>query len=529
VTPDPVSHPPARRPLLACLIAVLLLGATAAAAGPPTPGQAPTAQVAGDAAWCWFSEPRAVQSGATTYFGWISSRGDITVGSYDTSTGQSRSAVLMTGFEVDDHDHPAVLLRPDGKLQAFWSGHNGDQVFTRTSLRIRDVSAWGPLRSVPVRVPGDRVSTYVNPVVLSAERNRLYVFARSGYSHQSFTSTADDGRTWTTARTLIEAGDQRPYVKYASDGRATIGMAFTNGHPAETQTSIYYAAYRGGALRRASGMGIAPVSALPIAPAQADLVFRAPSGRDAWVHDVALDAQGRPRIVFATFADGNAEDHDYWYAGWTGSRWETRRITAAGGSISDDARQPSYSGGISLDHSDPSVVVLSRPGLQHFEVERWRTADLGRTWSSEAVTVASTQDNVRPVVPRNGSGRVVWMTGRYGYFTTFRTAAATDGVVLPQAPLPTSLAGAATQGAKAFEVVGTLSLSGVVSVGSKELTLQSRPVGWRTWRNVSTAPTGTQGRAKLLLPHRRGLEYRWVWPGDHELARSESTPFGATT
>lgn len=290
------------------------------------------------------------------------------------------------------------------------------------------------------------------------------------------------------------------------------------------RTLIYYAAYRAGALHGAGGRAIAREAALPIEPRQADLVFAAPRGRDAWVHDVALDAQGRPRIVFATIPQGGRSDHDYWYAAWNGMAWETRRITSAGGTISADAREPAYTAGISLDHSDPSTVVLARPGLSHLEVQRWRTPDLGRTWTSEAVTEASTQDNVRPVVPRGGSGRVIWMTGEYGYFTTFRTAAANNGLVVAPPPVPSSLNARKVSSKDGLLITASLSALLVVSFDAKELTLQWRPRGWKRWHPVGTARTDARGQVAFPVRAAAGREYRWVWPGDHELARSESAP-----
>jgi hypothetical protein len=508
----------------AAVALAVLVGLAPAATADPTPSSSPTTQIAPDAAWCWFSEPRAVQVGAVTFLGWITSTGDVTVGSFDAQSGGTQRFVLMTDFQVDDHDHPAVLLRPDGRLQAFWSAHNGGELFTRTSLRPHDITAWGRLATVPVKAAGDRVSTYANPVLLPAERNRLYVFARSGYEHVTVTSSDDLGGHWSAARVLIAERGQRPYVKYADDGNASIAMAFTNGHPAENHSSIYYAAYRSGVLRRADGRPIAAMSQLPIAPRQAELVFAAPADRDAWVHDVAFDADGRPRIVFATMPQRGPGAHDYWYAAWTGSAWLTRRMTDAGGSISDDPREPAYTAGISLDHRDPSVVVLARPGTAKLEIERWQTPDLGRSWTHEPVTDASVDDNVRPVVPRGATGSVVWMAGHYGYFTSFRTAAATNSRVTPAAPLPSSVNATVAVREATVSITAALASLFVVAVPGKELTLQARHVHWKTWQRVDVATSNDRGRAVFHVRRRAGWEYRVVWPGDQSMMRSESSP-----
>ncbi|MBK5305495.1 MAG: BNR-4 repeat-containing protein [Frankiaceae bacterium] len=510
---------------VAAVVALAVLaGLAPAASADPVPSSSPTTQIASDAAWCWFSEPRAVQSGGVTFLGWITSAGDVTIGSFESQSGNARRFVLMTDFQVDDHDHPAVLLRPDGRLQAFWSAHNGGELHTRTSVRPRDISAWGPLGTVPVKAPGDRVSTYANPIVLPAERNRLYVFARSGYEHVTFTSSDDMGRSWSPAHVLVAEPGQRPYVKYADDGRGTIAMAFTNGHPAETHSSIYYAAYRAGAVRRTGGQPVAATAQLPIAPRQADLVFASPADRDAWVHDVAFDASGRPRIVFATMPQRGTGPHDYWYAAWTGSAWLARRITDAGHSISDDPREPAYTAGISLDHDDPAVVVLARPGTAKLEIERWRTGDLGKSWTHEAITSASVDDNVRPVIPRGSTGSVIWMAGHYGYFTSFRTAAATNSMVMPHAPLPSSVNARVTVRDATVSITASLASLFVLAVPGKELTLQARPVHWKTWQRVGLATSNNGGVASFRVRKRPGWEYRVVWPGDHSMMRAESQP-----
>ena len=234
-------------------------------------------------------------------------------------------------------------------------------------------------------------------------------------------------------RLITAAG--RPYVKYDTDGERTIHIAFTNAHPNESaNVNIYYAAYRDGALRKADGTPIGPLGGAGIAPAAADVVFDEPD--NAWIHDVAHDAQGHPVLVFATFSPTGKEhpnrfDHRYLYARWTGERWAVKPITGAGGSISEDAREPYYSGGLTLDHEDPRTVYLSRQaGKDIWEVEEWTTPDGGDSWSVAAVTAGSSTKNVRPVSPRgmlpfSGDMSVLWMRGRYRYFLDYETSIAT--------------------------------------------------------------------------------------------------------
>ena len=261
---------------------------------------------------------------------------------------------------------------------------------------------------------------------LSAEGNQIYLLWRGGNSNPSL-STSADGDSWSDARTVMYNAGQRPYVKYASNGRDTIAMAFTEGHPRNLQTNIYYASYRAGALRRADGSVIASMSSLPIAPTSGEKVYDHATNGKAWVHDVALDAANRPVIVYATFPTD--ADHRYRYARWDGTRWVDREFVRAGRSMSVDPAEPNYSGGISLDHEDPSIVYLSRQVNGIFEVEAWTTRDGGATWSSRALTAPSARNNYRPISPRGQRGNdmdIVWMHGTYPRYGSFLTGLRTQ-------------------------------------------------------------------------------------------------------
>ena len=277
---------------------------------------------------------------------------------------------------------------------------------------------------MPSNTPGSWGYTYPNPVHLAAEAT-TYLFWRGGNFNPTYATQPDASDAWSPARTLISAPG-RPYVKVDSDGEDTIHFAFTNAHPNEAaDVNIHYAAYRDGALWRADGTRIGPLGTA-ITPQQADRVYD--TGRKAWVHDVAIDGDGRPVIVFASFAA--TSDHRYMYARWTGTEWVVHELTAAGGSISDDGREPFYSGGLTLDHEDPSTVYLSRPVDDNYEIETWTTADGGATWTSKPVTAQSGVKNVRPVSPRglrpfSSDLSVAWMRGVYASYIDYRTSITT--------------------------------------------------------------------------------------------------------
>ena len=396
---------------------VCTLGAGAASAGAAV-------HPIGDGAWSWFGDPRAVTyTGAhtRTYVGWVDLEGDIKVSSYDHVTGDRTTAVLQARLNKDDHANPSIQVRPDGRLVVYYSRHVGPSMHYRVSVNPEDVTSWEAPQTVPTNTPGIRGYTYPNPIRLEAE-HRTYLFWRGGNYNPTFSIQNDGQTTWSPARTLITMPGERPYVKYDSSGGDTIHVAYTNAHPTEFgDVNIYYARVRGGRIERAGGAQIGSLDD-PIAPAEGDLVYD--GVEQAWVHDVAADGSGRPVIVFASFP--SATDHRYRYARWTGSSWDVHQITPAGGTFREDGGSPYYSGGLTLDHEDPSRVYLSRQtGPGTWQVETWTTPDGGASWSSQVV--ASSGKNVRPVSPRGmsaagGEMSVVWMNGGYPSYVAYDTA-----------------------------------------------------------------------------------------------------------
>ncbi len=157
----------------------------------------------------------------------------------------------------------------------------------RTTLRPEDISDWGPVERVRSRVPGKLGFTYPNPVLLPAEDNTLFLFWRGANWSADYATRSVTGQ-WSPAHELIRVPHQRPYLKVDGNGSDTIALAFTNGHPRNLLTSIYYAAYRGGWLWTAGGRRIARMGHGPISPSQADLVYNGPAtGIASWVWDVA--------------------------------------------------------------------------------------------------------------------------------------------------------------------------------------------------------------------------------------------------
>lgn len=400
-----------------------------------------------DGAWCWFSDPRALfyeGDHRRVYAGWVSSQGDIVVGYYDLDTGAIQSEVLAERFQADDHNHPSLLVGPDGRLHVYFSKHaTGEPILMVQSARPEEISSWEPTDTLDLnntrRYEGySDTYTYSHPVYLAAEQKH-YLFWRGSDFKPNMSISADGGESWSKSKIFIlpprKYRDRRPYLKVASNGTNTIHFAFTQGHPRrESANSIYYMRYRRGQYQRADGSiirGQGP-EADPVRPTEADLVYDAsqPGASKAWVWDVAYDGStGHPVIVYARFPDDST--HIYSYARWNGSRWENHELLDAGPWFPETPNgetepEPNYSGGISLDHEEPDIVYLSRQKNGTFEIEKWETPDNGATWDKTPVTRHSSNDNVRPAAVRNAKKgnpvQFLWMSNEhYIHYTRYKS------------------------------------------------------------------------------------------------------------
>src|SRR3954447_13386014 len=408
------------------LAAVIAAGLAATLASATADGS--TVAVAGGG-WSWFVDPRALVQGQNLFVGWTTSNGSVEVGRMNLSTGGWAQARLRGPINIDDHSNPSLTTMPDGRLLAFYSPHSGrltsdSHMWYRVSLRPGGVVGWGRERTVPVNTRGPLGFTYPNPVWVGRD---LYLFWRGGDWNPAFSRTRDL-KSWAPARELLRGiRGQRPYIKYDAFGD-TVRFAYTGSHPDSRGTNLYFGELRGHFVTDAGGHRLVSRRRLPFDYRRGQLVYSFRTAGPAWVWDIGHDASGNPVIVYTTIQ--SPQRHTYRYARWTGHGWYDRALADAGPAIDHD---PGYSGGVTLDSSDPDVVFMSRFADGHFEIERWQTHDQGHTWETQPLTNNSTRDNLRPFVPRGASGDrvLLWNWGHYNTFTDF-----SDLVVMLHTQLP---------------------------------------------------------------------------------------------
>ena len=378
----------------------------------------------GAGAWSYFGDPRAIAHEGHTFTGWISTTGNVWV-AHIKPDGSFTKRVIYRDLGVDDHNNPSLVFRPDGRIAVFFSPHSGrflpppslrpSKMRYRVSKRPFSINGFNPVRTVPTNVPGGLGFTYPNPI---QQKGKLWLFWRGGGWNPTFSYTRN-GRTWVPARELVRSVDpHRPYAKYVGDGNRRIHGIFTEGHANHFKNSLYYLRYENSGLFAMSGRRLGTLRSAPLHVSKLDRIYKFTNARgSAWPHDIALTAEGRPRVVY-TRRVGHRDT--FFYAYHNGERWVSRKIVAAGPGF------PSFtSGGATLDHEDPRNVYLSRTIGRWNQVEHWFTPDDGRTWSSRRLTNDPDGYSIRPVTPRGltGANRIlyVWGDERTIGFTDYTT------------------------------------------------------------------------------------------------------------
>lgn len=414
-----------------------------------------------DGGWCWYQDERVIVHDGKLLIGSVASgireperRGAVEATEYDLATGAKRTAVLhrpATPEErrrwMDDHNTPAFVVRPDGRILALYSQHGREEkIYYRISERPRDGTAWGEER-VFIPSAASRV-TYTNLHWLAREnegKGRLYNFFRGldASNKPSFAWSEDGGEKWKTGNIVIDVPARfrhRPYVKYASNGKDTVHFAYTDGHPRDFDNSIYHAFYRDGKLHRSDGTVIRGLSEGLGAPEEGTRVFAGDAANVAWISDLHLDRKGNPYLAFSVQKDSagmapgtGGADHRYRYARWDGRRWRCEEIAHAGTRLYPG--EDDYTGNIALDPHDPDVVYISTnadpeagspllsraDGQRHWEIHRGVRREAGG-WRFTPLTRDSAADNIRPVVPIWEGGRYVllWLRGQMRTYTDYR-------------------------------------------------------------------------------------------------------------
>ncbi len=399
-----------------------------------------------DAGWCWFQEERAVIAAGRLIAGSvaagsrdISRKGNIEISSVDLKTGAAERFVLHNNLELDDHDAPALLLLPDGRLLAAYSKHNKDKViYFRSTESGADISKWRPEQVFGFDEPHHDV-TYAN--LLDGEGGRIYDFFRGDDFDPNFLFSDDNGATWKHGGRII-GGPGRPYVKYASNNNGEIHFVCSEQHPRDFDNSLYHGYIRGGRIYDSFGKEIGVPGEKPALHADMTRIFKGDARNVAWPSDFEYAADGKLYVVYSVQKDGaglppglGGADHRYRYAFFDGMQWHDHEIARAGSKLYPG--EDDYTGLITINPQAPYTVYFStnadpatgKPliskadGKRHYEIFKGVTHDRGATWNLSSVTSDSALDQIRPNVPKatpdHPQSVLIWLRGKLKSYTDY--------------------------------------------------------------------------------------------------------------
>lgn len=419
-----------------------------------------------DGAWSWFQDERIMVVNGKVLIGSVASQaqgnlpianftrhpGDIIATTYDPATGKRSFFELHDQLEYDDHNAPAFVRRPDGRILTAYSKHTtGNFIYFRTTVNPDDTSSWIPettfTRTDPAATGGNDV-TYNNLHYLPTEgtgQGRIYNFFRSrtAISWDRHCIYSDDlGTNWIFGGRLTGQSNVtvRPYTKFADNGSNRIYFITTDAAGGPSIWSGYLEAEK---IYRMNGAVADPNlldnSAPPVPNFTSIMtngtVMNGASMQDLWSSDLALAADGNPIATFRANANGSGNDRRHMYARWTGTQWFVVQAAFAGavpsgitGTTSLDVLDPNDPSTIFFSANvDPALntpIISAADGLQHFEMFRGHTTNGGTNWTYTQLTSNSSCDNFRPTSVKWDANHsmVLWLRGKLNTWTDYDVA-----------------------------------------------------------------------------------------------------------
>lgn len=388
--------------------------------------------------WCWYQDERAVVDvkGNKLVIGSVAfPSGDVQAVIYDLATKKAGTPANLGKLSVDDHNAPALIVRPDGGYAAMWAGHNQDcksyfSTYNGTSWAAQKSFDW---TSLGCPTPSDKTVTYANLWYLGTD---LISFVRSVDTSPNLLISKDNGASWTYYGRLTstpQVGYVAGYYKYWGNNTDRVDFFGTEAHPRDNDNSLYHGYVKDGKIYNSTGTVIDSTLADKTAQdiPKYTQVFKTGTSvggvklEHAWNADLVRYDNGTVAAIWTARVSGTGSDDPdkrLLYARFDGTAWKLTYLVKAGTKLYGDEQD--YTGLGALDPDDPSTIYVSTPydpstdtlksGAKR-EIWRGTTCDNGATFKWTPVTANSSKDNYRPIVPKWDAKHraLLWMRGQY--------------------------------------------------------------------------------------------------------------------
>lgn len=391
--------------------------------------------------WCWYQDERAVVDakagklviGSVAFGG--GRNGNIETVIYDIAAKTKVGPSKLGSLSVDDHNAPALIVRPDGGYAAMWAGHNEN---CNTYFSTYTGSSWAAQKTFDWTgqgCPWSRKVTYANMWYLGTD---LISFVRSIDTSPSYLISKDDGASWTYGGRLTSTatvGYVAGYYKFWGNNTDRIDFVGTEAHPRDNNNSLYHGYVKDGKIYNSAGtvvdQTLADKNAQDITKYTKIFATGGTVGSvkisNAWNSDLVRYPDGTLGLIWtgrvgSTSNGDSTTDLRLLYARFDGTAWKLTYLVKAGPKLYDDEQD--YTGLGALDPDDPSTIFISTPydpstdtlksGAKR-EIWRGTTCDGGATFKWTPVTANSSKDNYRPIVPKWDAQHraLLWMRGQY--------------------------------------------------------------------------------------------------------------------
>jgi hypothetical protein len=279
---------------------------------------------------------------------------------------------------------------------------------------------------------------------MSSEK-KVYDFVRSIETSPNLLISTDDGETWTYGGRLTSTptvGYVAGYYKYWGNGVDRIDFVGTEAHPRDFDNSLYHGYLKGGKSYDSTGKLVDADIADGASPDIRAFTRLFATGttinhlrlHHAWNIDLQGYDDGTVALLWKARAGAGAQDPDHriLYARFDGTSWKSTYLCRAGPKLYDSEQD--YVGLGALHPNDPRLVYISTPidprddatELGHHEIFQGTTCDDGASFRWTPITMNSSKDNLRPLVPSWDRKDMVllWFRG------TYRTAQSYDAEVV---------------------------------------------------------------------------------------------------
>ena len=423
--------------------------------------------------WTWYCDERSVidkargriivgSDGNGAGVGGSARNGAIEVAMFDLQTGVPKRATLLSNgiLGADDHNTPGLMVWPDGKYLAQWTGHNQNFL---TYFSLFDGTNWNPFTTFDWQTLGatsSEMASYSNPHYLPAE-GRTYTFVRSlDIKSMNLLLSTNEGSNWEyfgkLNRSYPGSGYNPGYYRFCDNGQDRIDFICTESHPRDTLTSIYHGYISNGMSFKTDGTLVDGNLNDTNAPLSSDfmLVFSnatvMPTGQTnyrCWNSDVQYYPDGTIEAIIHArinqsahiggYPDQEDPDHAFFFCRWDGAKWTSTYLCQAGYKLY--SAEADYVGLGALSPNDPNTIFIStrydpravqpdvtdtnQPYSAWHEIWKGVTTNHGAAFTWTPITQNSSHDNLRPLVPPWDANNtaLIW------FRATYSTAQIIDG------------------------------------------------------------------------------------------------------